>query len=140
MRSRSGPPLPVFETTRRRHRSPRPAWRQRLVIAERGLGQGMRQDSIFFVHGFSACLIVMTGLVFGLNATAWAILTVAITMLFATELLHQALRSWANTLPQPLPAGIQQALGMAMAAVMCTAIGVVIVSVILFVQRWSEVF
>ena len=33
-------------------RSSRPAWRQRLVDAERGVMQGIRGDSAFFVYFF----------------------------------------------------------------------------------------
>ena len=49
--------------TRGPHSSRRPAWRQRLVQAERGLVKGVRSDSAFFVHFFggSIALAVVIG-------------------------------------------------------------------------------
>jgi len=118
-------PQPSSRIDRRGTSRPhRPAWRQRLVQAERGIASGVRNDSTFFVHFFAASVIVAIGVVVGLGAIQWAIVTLAFTMVMAAEMFHQVLRFVlldrdADSLPEPL----RKALGVSTAAVTVTIAG-----------------
>lgn len=71
-----------------RRRSP---WRRRLVDAERGLTEGVRGDSLFFVHLFCTTIVLMASAVFGLPLVHWLLLMLSIGAVFAAELFLKAL-------------------------------------------------
>lgn len=76
----------------------RPAWRQKLVEAERGLTQSLRSDSTLFLHIFLDCLLLASCGVLGLNATHWAIVAAGLSAMLAAELFAQGLRTVAAEL------------------------------------------
>jgi len=115
----------------------RPEWRQRLVLMERGVGHSLRQDSVLFVHTFTGIVIILMGLVAGLSLSQWALLSLALTLLFAAELMNQALRALASAW-DPIPPTVQRAVTMSAAAVMFTWLGVVITSALTLTVRWQE--
>ena len=86
-------PATLHEPVRRdrRARPPRPAWKQRLAQAERGLTAGFRSDSVFFVHLFVGSLAVAAAGLIGFAATEWAVLALALTVTTGSELFRQAL-------------------------------------------------
>jgi len=117
---------------------PRAAWRQRLVQAERGIGNGARQDSIFFVHIFTATLILLAGGVLGLVPWQWMLVVSSLIMLFVAELFNQALKSMAQAFGEVLPAPVQQALGMSTAASMLALCGTLVIAGFTLGQRIVE--
>lgn len=119
---------------------PRAAWRQRLVQAERGIGNGARQDSIFFVHIFTATLILLAGGVLGLMSWQWLMVISSLITLFVAELINQALKSLALAFGESSPAPVQQALCMSTAATMLALCGVILVAGVTLAQRMSEMF
>lgn len=117
---------------------PRAAWRQRLVQAERGIGNGARQDSIFFVHIFTATLILLAGGVLGLVPWQWMLVVSSLIMLFVAELFNQALKSMAQAFGEVVPAPVQQALGMSTAASMLALCGTLVIAGFTLGQRFVE--
>lgn len=77
------------ERTERRLR--RPAWRQRLVEAERGFSHSLRADSALYLHLFVDSLLLATCFVLGLSATHWIVVTLAITVMLSAEMFSQGL-------------------------------------------------
>jgi diacylglycerol kinase len=123
-----------------KYHKPRAAWRQRLVTAERGIGNGARQDSIFFVHIFTATMILVAAVVLNIATWQWMLVAFSLIMLFVAELFNQALKALAQALgPNPSP-DVQQALGMSTAASMLALAGVVVVAGFSFAQRAAEMF
>lgn len=118
----------------------RAAWRQRLVQAERGIGNGARQDSIFFVHIFTATLILLMGGVLGLLAWQWMMVVSSLVLLFVAELFNQALKSLAQAFGETTPPSVQKALGMSTAASMLALAGVLMIAGFTLSQRMSEMF
>ena len=114
---------------------PRSAWRQRLVQAERGLGNGARQDSIFFVHIFTSTLILLAGGVLGLVSWQWMLVVSSLIVLFVAELFNQALKSMSQAFGEIPPAPVQQALGMSTAASMLALCGTLIIAGVTLGQR-----
>ncbi|MES2789008.1 MAG: diacylglycerol kinase [Planctomycetota bacterium] len=117
---------------------PRAAWRQRLVQAERGIGNGARQDSIFFVHIFTSTLILLAGGVLGLMAWQWMLVIISLIMLFVAELFNQALKSMSQAFGEVVPPPVQQALGMSTAASMLALCGTLVVAGFTLGQRIVE--
>ncbi|HVW02487.1 MAG TPA: diacylglycerol kinase [Planctomycetaceae bacterium] len=118
----------------------RPAWRQRLIQAERGFGTGLRIDSTFFVHFFTSSMVLAAAAVIGLGILQWAILALSITLVLAAEMFNQVLKL---VLAQPrliAPAAAQKALGISTAAVYVTIAGCVVTILLLFGQRLDELF
>ncbi len=70
----------------------RPAWRERLVMLERGVLLGFRNSSIVAIHFFCALIGLTAGLVLGLGVVQWCILVMCFTTTLAAELAHQAVR------------------------------------------------
>ena len=114
---------------------PRAAWRQRLVQAERGIGNGARQDSIFFVHIFTSTLILLAGGVLGLLTWQWLLVVSSLIVLFVAELFNQALKSIAKAFGEVTPPPVQQALGMSTAASMLALCGALVIAGVTLGQR-----
>ena len=85
-----------FTAVRRLHgRRRRAAWRQRLVDAERGLVLGFRRDGVLAGHLFVLTLAVAAGVVLGLDAARWAVLSLALGAAMGAELFAQVLAAVA---------------------------------------------
>jgi diacylglycerol kinase len=76
----------------------RPAWRDRLVMLERGVMLGFRSSSIVAIHFFCALIGLTAGLVIGLGAVQWCILLLCFSTTLAAELAHQAVKSLCRSL------------------------------------------
>ncbi|QDT54308.1 Prokaryotic diacylglycerol kinase [Caulifigura coniformis] len=72
--------------------SRRPAWRERLVMLERGVMLSFRGSSIVAIHFFCALIGSTAGLVLGLGALQWSILVLCFSTTLAAELSHQAVK------------------------------------------------
>lgn len=116
----------------------RAAWRQRLVQAERGIGNGARQDSIFFVHIFTSTLILLAGGVLGLASWQWMLVISSLIVLFVAELFNQALKSMSLAFGEVVPPPVQQALGMSTAASMLALCGTLIIAGVTLGQRFMQ--
>lgn len=123
-----------------KHHKPRAAWRQRLVQAERGIGNGARQDSIFFVHIFTATMILVAAIVLNIAPWQWMLVAFSLIMLFVAELFNQSLKAMSQAFGETPPAPVQQALGMSTAASMLALAGVLVVAGFSFAQRVTEMF
>ena len=70
----------------------RPAWRERLVMLERGVMLGFRSSSSILIHFFCALIGLTAGLVLGLGVLQWSILVVCFTTSLSAELAHQCVK------------------------------------------------
>ena len=124
-------------------RQKRPAWRQHLVLTERGVVGGIRGGSAFFVHFFGCSIVLATGYVLALSLMQWVAVILSMTIVLAAEMFNQALRA---IVVDPEDGGIApqaaKALGISTAAVMMTILGGLIVVGMIFTQRvshfWAE--
>ena len=131
--------LPNLSPARRtRPRRTRAAWRQWLIEAERGLTAGFRSDSVFFVHLFLGCLAVAAALMFGLSATQWAVLVLALSVTTAAELFHQVLKQLGDLLPETAAGQAAKIRRLATAAVAVAMLGsAVAAAVVLGSRLWT---
>lgn len=122
------------------HTARRPAWRQRLVQAERGLVGGFRSDSALFVQFFGASAVLAAGFVFGLGTLQWALVLACLTLVLTTELMHQAFRALLRLESESLSLAAQRVQSMATAGAMVAVCGSAIVIAIVFGQRLIQLF
>jgi diacylglycerol kinase len=131
----SGPQLHVDPPGGRR-----PAWRQRLVQAERGLVRSVRSDSAFFVHFFGATIITAAAVVLGLSSAQWIALVSCVTVVLTAEMFNTALKILIRGLGMDEEAEGQRALGAGTAAVLIAVCGSGIVIGLVFLQRLGNLF
>jgi diacylglycerol kinase len=118
----------------------RPAWRQRLVQAERGLVRGVRSDSAFFVHFFGIVIVIAAALVLGIGWMQWVAIAGCLTLVLTAEMFNQALKTLAQASERELSAGAQRALAIGTAAVLVACIGSTVVLALVFWQRFEQLF
>ncbi|WP_166821948.1 diacylglycerol kinase [Thalassoroseus pseudoceratinae] len=97
------PPNPTeldAEETLCRAERRRPMWRRRLVDAERGLTEGFRGDSTFFVYFFGGTVVLAAGWVLGITLVQWCFLVFSLTTVIGAELFHRALMQTLESLPE----------------------------------------
>lgn len=116
----------------------RPAWRQRLVQAERGLVGCVRADSVFFVHFFGISLVIVAALVLGIGWMQWVAIAACLTLVLTAEMFNQALKSLALSDDAPPSLAAQRAVAMGTAAVMVACAGSTIVLTLVFWHRLQQ--
>ncbi|QDT65708.1 Prokaryotic diacylglycerol kinase [Calycomorphotria hydatis] len=115
-------------------------WRQRLIEAERGITQGFRGDSIFFVHFFGGALILAAGIAFWLTLAEWALLVLAFSAVVTTELLHQVVRDICEELRGIRPATARRVHRLSTAAICTMTIGAIIIVCLIFGAHFCQIF
>jgi diacylglycerol kinase len=134
-------PSPTVElhNSHNEHRR-RPAWRQRLVLAERGLVRGVRSDSAFFVHFFGIVIVIAAALVLGIGWMQWIAIAGCLTLVLTAEMFNQALKALAQSGGPELSPGAQRALAIGTAAVLVACAGSTVVLTLVFWQRFEQLF
>lgn len=128
----------VPESTEDERQRRRPAWRQRLVQAERGLVGGVRADSVFFVHFFGISLVIAAALVLSIGWMQWVAVAACLTLVLTAEMFNQALKSLAFPEDRPPTPAEQRAVAMGTAAVMVACAGSTIVLTLVFWHRLQQ--
>lgn len=115
-----------------RRRPKRPAWRQRLVDAERGMTLGVRGDSTFFVYFFTTSVTIAGGFVLGLSLIEWVLVVLAITLVLSAEMFKQVLNAVWRNVGHHFQHEAHQALRIATAAVFVTIGGTLLALALIF--------
>ena len=114
---------------------PRRSWAQRFRNAFRGMKQGVRGQSSFFVHFFAAAVVLATAAVLHVSRAEWCMLILCITIVMAAEMFNSALESMAKAITDENDPHIGNSLDIAAAAVLVASIGAAIVGAIIFIHR-----
>jgi undecaprenol kinase len=118
----------------------RAPWRQRLVEAERGVTEGFRNDSTFFVHFFLGSVVAATGFVLAISPMQWAVIVMALTMVLSAEMFNQVLKAIVHSVGHQLAGPLAKAMRIATAAVFVTMIGTLAAILIIFAERLTAIF
>ncbi len=118
----------------------RPAWRQRLVQAERGLVRGVRSDSVFFVHFFGISIVLAAAFVFQIGWMQWIAIAGCLTLVLTAEMFNQALKTVVHAAELELTPGGLRAMSIGTAAVLVACIGSTLVLTLVFWQRFGQLF
>jgi diacylglycerol kinase len=121
-------------------RAARSAWRQRLVDVERGMMQGVRGDSVFFVYFFLSSVTIAASVVLQITLQQWTILILSLTLVLSAEMFHQVVRSLFAGISDPLDESARAALRIAKAAVFVSITGSVIVIFLILGQAGYEMY
>ena len=118
---------------------PRPyrdrSWPEKFHDAFRGLKEGVRGQSSFFVHFFAAAAVIMTAAVLRMGLIEWCLLLLCITVVLAAEMFNSALESLAKAVTDKPDPHVGRALNIGSAAVLIAAIGAATIGVIIFGNR-----
>jgi len=110
----------------------RAAWRQRLVEAERGITQGVRNDSAFFVHFFLGSVVVAAGFVLGISLIEWTAVVISLTLVLSAEMFQQVLKSILSSVGHHFDEPVRKSLRIGTAAVFVAMTGALIVIGLVF--------
>lgn len=115
--------------------SPERSWFHKFRDAFRGMKAGIRGQSSFFVHFFSAAAVIVAGAVLELNLYEWCLLALCIAGVMTAEMFNSAFESMAKAITgQPDP-HLGNSLDIGSAAVLTASIGATIVGTLVFGHR-----
>ena len=107
-------------------------WPEKFRNAFRGLKEGVRDQSSFFVHFFAAAAVIMAAAMLEMDLREWCLLLLCITIVLVAEMFNSALESLAKAVTDQLDPHVGRALNIGSAAVLIAAIGASIVGTIIF--------
>ena len=110
-------------------------WSRKFADAFRGLLRAVRTQSSFAVHVGVAAAVVAAGGFFQVSATEWCLLSLVIGLVSMAEIFNTAIESLARAPGSRRHPRLRDALDMASAAVLVSAIVAVIVGLIVFGPR-----
>jgi diacylglycerol kinase len=113
----------------------RKRWRDKFAHALHGLRVGVQGHSSFFVHFFSTALVIATALAMGMSLLEWAILFGCVAAVLTAEMFNSALESLSRALGLDPDPHIRDALDIASAAVLLSALGAALVGALIFLRR-----
>jgi diacylglycerol kinase len=115
--------------------SSRRSWLRKFRDAFRGVKEGVRGQSSFFVHFFAAAAVVVAGVVLRVDRYEWCLLVLCISGVIVAELFNSALESMAKAITGKNHPHLGNSLDIGSAAVLVASIGASIVGVIIFGNR-----
>lgn len=118
----------------------RSALKEKLIEVERGITQGFRLDSTFFVHFFVISILAAAGIVFGLGMTSWCLMTLSVSMVLAAQMFNQVLKIVWSSFGHQFDERTRQAARVGSAGVFVTILGAVTVIGTVFVHRLLHLY
>lgn len=113
----------------------RRGWGRKFADAFRGLSRALRSQSSFVVHLAAAAAALGLAAMLGVSAVEWAVLAATIGAVLAAEVFNTAIESLARAFGPARHPRIRDALDMASAAVLVTALAAIAVGLALFLPR-----
>ena len=110
-------------------------WPRKFRDAFRGVKEGVRGQSSFFVHFFIAAAVIVAAAVLGVSLEEWCLLLLCIAGVITTEMFNSALESMAKAITGESDPHLGNSLDIGSAAVLLASIGASIVGTIIFVRR-----
>ena len=106
-------------------------WSRKFLHAFRGIRIGSRGQNSFLVHIPTACFVLAAAAQLHVSTLEWCILVLCITIVFATELMNTALEHLAKAVTKEFNPHVRDALDIASAAVLITALGAAVVGALI---------
>lgn len=113
----------------------RRSWLRKYANAFRGLSRAVRSQSSFFVHLWAAAVVVAVATVLRVSLVEWCLLAGAIGIVLVAEIFNTAIESLARAIDVGRHPRIRDALDMASAAVLLSAVVAAVIGGIVFGQR-----
>lgn len=115
--------------------SPERSWPDKFRDAFRGVKEGVRGQSSFFVHFFVAAVVVAAGVVLRVELVEWCVLLLCITGVLTAEMFNSALESMAKAITGESDPHLGNSLDIGSAAVLLASLGASTVGGIIFSNR-----
>ena len=116
-------------------RPPERPLRKKFQDAFRGAKLGVRGQSSFFFHFFTAAAVIAAGTVMQVDLVEWCLLLVCITAVLTAEMFNSALESLAQSVTDQYDPHIGAALDIGSAAVLVASTGAALIGSIIFLNR-----
>jgi diacylglycerol kinase len=113
----------------------RRSWHAKFRDAFRGLKQGVRGHSSFFVHFFFAALVVAAAIVFRCDLVQWCLLVGCIGLVLTAELFNSAVETLFHGLDAETKPRVRACLDIAAGAVLLASFVAAIIGSIVFISR-----
>jgi diacylglycerol kinase len=113
-------------------------WSKKFRNALRGMKEGVRGQSSFFVHFFLTAVVVVAAVILQVSLTQWCILLLCITVVLAAEMFNSALESMAKAITGQSDPHLGNSLDIGSGAVLLASLGAAIVGSIIFIARLGE--
>jgi diacylglycerol kinase len=110
-------------------------WREKFRDALIGLKLGVRGQSSFFVHVFSAATVIVVATILSVSLIEWCLLLLCIAGVLTAEMLNSAMESMAKAITDQHDPHLGIALDVGSAAVLLASAGAAVVGTIIFANR-----
>ncbi len=110
-------------------------WASKFADAFRGLSRAVRTQSSFFVHVWVAVAVVVAGAVLRVSLVEWCLLAGAIGIVLVAETFNTAIESLARAFDARRHPRIRDALDMASAGVLLSAMTAAVIGLIVLGHR-----
>jgi diacylglycerol kinase len=111
------------------------SWRRKFRDAFRGVREGVRGQSSFFVQFVVAMIVLATAALVRVDRVEWCLLVLCITGVLTAEMFNSALESMAKAITRESHPHLGNSLDIGSAAVLIAAMGAAIVGTIIFTHR-----
>jgi len=108
---------------------------QSFRYAFRGINSMLRTEFNARVHAAMTILVVVAGFALGISRLEWLAITLAITAVWLAEGLNTAFESLCDVVSPEFDSNVERAKDIAAGSVLITAIGAVIVGLLVFGHR-----
>ena len=113
----------------------RRSWPRKFADAFRGLFRAVRSQSSFFVHLWAAAAVVAAAVALRVSLVEWCLLIGAIGIVLVAEIFNTSIESLARAVDAGRHPRIRDALDMASAAVLLSAMVAAVIGVVVFGHR-----
>ena len=110
-------------------------WREKFRDALIGLKLGVRGQSSFFVHVFSAATVIVVATILAVSLIEWCLLLLCIAGVLTAEMLNSAMESMAKAITDQHDPHLRIALDVGSAAVLLASAGAAVVGTIIFANH-----
>jgi diacylglycerol kinase len=114
---------------------PERSWPIKFRDAFRGVKEGVRGQSSFFVHFFMCAAVVAAAAVMGMTLVEWCILLLCMTIVLTAEMFNSAIEAMAKAITEEIHPYLKNSLDIGSAAVLTASFGASLVGSILFLYR-----
>jgi diacylglycerol kinase len=111
---------------------PERSWTRKFRDAFRGMKEGVRGQSSFFVHFFMCAAVIVAGVVMHVELAEWYILLLCMTIVLTAEMFNSALESMAKAITGENDPHLGNSLDIGSGAVLTASIGASLVGSLLF--------
>ncbi len=114
---------------------PRRSWSDKFAEAFRGVKQGVRGESSFYVHFFFAALAILVGVILECGWVEWCLVTIAIGLVLTAELFNTSLETLFHGLDRDTKDRLVGVLDISAGAVLVASATSVVVGGIVFGRK-----